>query len=766
MGSGFPLVRVYSVANGECGCAKGKACPSAGRHPIGGPKATIAEAKGLQGLNLGLATGTVFALDVDVKGDKQGTASLQALVASNGPLPKGPASQTGSGGFHFFFRAPDGVQIKNSVENLGPGLDVRGHGGFVVLPPSRHVSGNQYRWAVPLAPLPGGMEPPPAPGWLLDLIRADTPKAGAAGLDNPEFWGSSAVRSALSDIDKIDKARKLQHARDYLQNLGQANEGEGGDNRTLIAAGAGHRFGLSAEDFWPVLVEWNERNRPPWDADDLAAKLRNSATYTERESGWGLLPRDVTDPKPGPQLADDPDDYTLASNGQMELARHVLEHWGAFEKPARVQSDSVQLYLYDSTTGLFTGLSRAVVQSRVMELQDRSYVTAKGSVGRLDVTVRLRNDVTEQIMKMPGVLNEKFLLDPPIGLATRSGWLCLENGVPTLKPHSPLHKAFHGLDFDYDPETDTTEWETFLHGVFVDDAYDKVKLLQEFTGMALFGSAAQGQKAIMLTGEGNNGKSTVMDLIATIFPEGTTASSSPQDWAGYAGQYNVAKLRGVLLNSVSEIPERQILASDKFKQIITGEPISSREPTEKVQTFTPIAGHIFSANDLPATGDNSEGFWRRFLVVVFDRNFGEQGEEGAKTKGDVMARFTNKKDQILAWAVRGIERRLARGAYTKPKSHNDAIKGWRTNTDAVADFIEACCEIDSGAKTPLSEIYGHFRKWAQYSGRGNMGSKTLAKRLGQVPSVKGSRGSRGAVFTIVVKPSGDWKDYEEGGITW
>jgi len=53
-------------------------------------------------------------------------------------------SITGSGGFHLFFQYPN-EEMRNLI-NLLPGIDIRAEGGYIVAPPSLHVSGKSYEW--------------------------------------------------------------------------------------------------------------------------------------------------------------------------------------------------------------------------------------------------------------------------------------------------------------------------------------------------------------------------------------------------------------------------------------------------------------------------------------------------------------------------------------------------------------------------------------------------------------------------------------------
>jgi hypothetical protein len=96
--------------------------------------------------SIGCPTGSMsgfWVFDVDTP---NGPASLEALEAEHGPLPATREQRTGSGGRHLFFKWIEGREVRNSASKLGPGLDVRGEGGYVILPPSGHLSGGTYEW--------------------------------------------------------------------------------------------------------------------------------------------------------------------------------------------------------------------------------------------------------------------------------------------------------------------------------------------------------------------------------------------------------------------------------------------------------------------------------------------------------------------------------------------------------------------------------------------------------------------------------------------
>src|SRR5262249_50822222 len=125
-------------------------------------------------MNLGVAMGAasgVFALDVDVA--KGGDDTLCNLECVFGALPETVTVLTGAGGRnrHMFFQHP-ATPVPNSVGTLGPGLDVRGDGGYVVGVGSRHRSGRTYVYEVTADP--DTVCRAVAPPWLLDRLQTRT----------------------------------------------------------------------------------------------------------------------------------------------------------------------------------------------------------------------------------------------------------------------------------------------------------------------------------------------------------------------------------------------------------------------------------------------------------------------------------------------------------------------------------------------------------------------------------------------------------------
>jgi hypothetical protein len=208
---GLPVFPVYPIieARGRfaCKCLYTIRCENPGKHPMtrhGLNDATTDAAVIRQrwacapDANLGIAcSAECCVLDVDPR--HGGDVTLAALEREHGQLPVTWTVKTGGGGSHYFFRPQQ--EVRNSVAQLGDGLDIRGSGGYVVAPPSRHVSGNFYEWKSSHAP--GEVPLAIMPNWL---IAARPAKVGAPV---PASSWRTLVRNGVTEGARNETIAKL-----------------------------------------------------------------------------------------------------------------------------------------------------------------------------------------------------------------------------------------------------------------------------------------------------------------------------------------------------------------------------------------------------------------------------------------------------------------------------------------------------------------------------------------------------------------------------
>lgn len=160
----------------RCGCGRAS-CGSPGKHPLlrhGLTEATT-DSRLLSSwwrrwphANVAIRTGAESGLIVVDVDPPIGFESLASLERTNGVLERARTVRTGTGGVHCYFAHPgSGARIANRASSvLGPGIDVRGDGGYVIAPPSLHASGCSYSWTAQ-------SDPPSMPAWLVHLLTEE-----------------------------------------------------------------------------------------------------------------------------------------------------------------------------------------------------------------------------------------------------------------------------------------------------------------------------------------------------------------------------------------------------------------------------------------------------------------------------------------------------------------------------------------------------------------------------------------------------------------
>lgn len=282
---GLSVFPCHTIEDGRCSCGNVK-CTSPAKHPLtaNGVKDATQDVATLERYfsgvnaiaNIAVATGEasgVWVLDVD------DTEALVAIEHANAPLPRTWTVATPSGGRHYYFRHDERCEnFKNAVKFAGA-LDVRTTGGYVLLPPSLHATGNRYRWLIS----PHESEVASAPDWLVGLV----PKRD----DNATYH--------------VQRAKTLtERAALYLQATPPAVSGERGHDHTFsvvcrcveLFGGFG---GLSDDELLEALSAWNERCEPPW----TEKELRHKITSARKRTGT-VVPQVSSDDTEWPTLDD------------------------------------------------------------------------------------------------------------------------------------------------------------------------------------------------------------------------------------------------------------------------------------------------------------------------------------------------------------------------------------------------------------------------------------------------------------------------------
>ena len=205
---GWPVFPCHTIHAGACSCAHDD-CASPGKHPLvrnglHNASTDLATVRTWWGnwprANIAVRTGQPSGLVVlDIDPDHGGRTTLDRLVDEHGPLPPARTIRTGSGGQHLYYAHPGHHVPNDAGRRLGPGIDIRGDGGYVITPPSRHHTGNHYRLTS------RGGQIPELPLWMVDALQPEPVRSSS--LPRPISSEDAWARAALTgELDRLRRA--------------------------------------------------------------------------------------------------------------------------------------------------------------------------------------------------------------------------------------------------------------------------------------------------------------------------------------------------------------------------------------------------------------------------------------------------------------------------------------------------------------------------------------------------------------------------------
>jgi P4 family phage/plasmid primase-like protien len=287
-----------------------------------------------------------------------------------------------------------------------------------------------------------------------------------------------------------------------------------------------------------------------------------------------------------------------------------------------------------------------------------------------------------------------------------------------ITKHDPKYLSTIQLDINYDSEAYPTLWLKTL-GEILNDEKD-IMTLQEFFGLCLT-KEVWPQKALFLVGEGANGKSVVTYILERLVGL-SNRSCIPIEKFG--DERLLASLYGKLVNICSETSAKGYIYDSNIKAIISGESISVHPKYKKEFDFSPFCKLIVTTNNLPKIEDKTNGFYRRFEIIRFDREFAEH-EQNKSLKYQLEEELSG----ILLWAISGLRRLRKNKFFTVSDKSIDYKTEYKKSNNYVILFVEECCQLAKSLDIDKNYIYEEYDKWCDKSGYKALGKNNFGKEL-------------------------------------
>jgi putative DNA primase/helicase len=267
--------------------------------------------------------------------------------------------------------------------------------------------------------------------------------------------------------------------------------------------------------------------------------------------------------------------------------------------------------------------------------------------------------------------------------------LNLQNGLLNidtleLKEHSPDQLSLVQLPVRYDPNAKCPRILKFLGEVLhPQDIFTAMQII----GYCLY-KTAEYEKATMLVGPGSNGKGVFLKVIEALVGLQNTSHVALQDLDH--DRFAAAGLYCKMVNTFADLKQIKLSSSGNFKMLVSGDSIRAQEKFKDPFDFRSYAKLIFSANKIPESDDQTYAYYRRWLILEFEKIFDEDEKD---TKLIDKLTTSEELSGLLNLALIAL-RKLRKDNGFKDISVEKVRKTYEEKSNIVQAFIESCCSVN------------------------------------------------------------------------
>jgi len=239
----------------------------------------------------------------------------------------------------------------------------------------------------------------------------------------------------------------------------------------------------------------------------------------------------------------------------------------------------------------------------------------------------------------------------------------------------------------------------------------------------------------MLVGDGANGKSTFLNLLAKFLGEDNFTTLSL--YLITSRIFAVAGLYGKLANIAPDISADELKRTGTLKALTGGDRIRGEKKFQDEFHFYSYAKLSFSANQAPISPDQSRAFFRRCMLIGFPNKF-----EGDDCDPTILQKITMEDEMsgFLNWALEGLYRLTKNNKFTKSPTTEELQLEYEALSDPVTAFISHCTGLESDAFETKDAVYNAYFQFCRGRGFSPTMPNTFAKKLKpQIPTLVSTR---------------------------
>lgn len=303
---------------------------------------------------------------------------------------------------------------------------------------------------------------------------------------------------------------------------------------------------------------------------------------------------------------------------------------------------------------------------------------------------------------------------PFVDFDADKNFINLENGIysidqDTLLPHSKEYYLTIRVPIKYSPEAECLKFMKFLNEIFEGDT-ELIDLIGCVMGYCLT-SETKAHKGFMFYGSGSNGKTVLAEVMAVLAGKENVSALSLGDLdKSFARAEIVGKT--VNVSTENEVDENKF-NTQFLKMIIGGDSIRVEEKHKMGYSYKPICKLLLCMNNLPYSRDSSHGFFRRLIIIPFNKRISER-----EANKNLINELLEELPGIFNFAIKGLKRlRNNNYIFTKAKASENALNEYRAEIDPMFEFInQRITESESKLKLRRKDIRSAYNDFLFHEG--------------------------------------------------
>lgn len=330
------------------------------------------------------------------------------------------------------------------------------------------------------------------------------------------------------------------------------------------------------------------------------------------------------------------------------------------------------------------------------------------------VTKNAKSETYHKVADMTARSRDIFTISP-------LNFIPLENGVydtveKILLPHEAKYRFTYQFPIKYNPTAKSPKTETFFDQVLDED---QRKTVEEWLGYYFYRNYMF-KKAIIFVGEGDTGKTTLLEVVDHLLGKKNISSVSLQKMTG--DKFAAAHMFEKHGNLVDELSAKDINDTGNFKIATGGGSISGEYKFGNQFSFNNFSKLTFACNKIPDVKDfDDEAYFNRWMVVRFEKTIEKKIPNFIKTLAT-----EEERSGLFNLAMVGLERLLTQGKFSYDKSAMDTKREMMRSGSSIAAFAAEMLEQNNGEEITKEAMYDHY---VDFCARRSLSADTI-KMLG------------------------------------